>query len=239
MKTKILLLFVAAMLASCSSDNITESTLPASNELTLKKVETYYPSKAVYDSITGGVFSTKEIQYFENGYIVADSIYNQVHELSYIREYTYHSNTTYEALYTPNHTAVNSTLYTYDNSGRIIEYLNTQYSQPQEGLKKKFAYNADGTATITYPDYVTNETPESYGSYTANADGIISFFSSPSHNQSLLYQNGNPVTHTETTQSSTYVRNMTFYDIPAPANRLKTATQINNITLAPRLAPKN
>jgi len=229
MKNKIYLLLLAVfILASCSSENITENTGPATNLLTLKKVETYYPSKAAYDSIREITWASKRVQYFQDGLIVADSSYNYTHELDYVTAHTYSANHASIITYNRDNIATNTYLFTYDTRGRITEF-EVNYSQAHS--KRIMSYNNDGTTTYTDHNLTTGEIYEPVGAYTANADGILSYFTSPNENESLIYEGGKPVTYTQATMGSSGIINIEYYNIPIPANRIKTATQINNSTL--------
>jgi len=224
MKTNLLLLFIAAVLTSCSAENISENTIPVENQLTLRKVETYSPSKAVYDSVTEAAWATKKVQHFQGGLIVADSTYNHSNELLATSVRTYGVNTASIISYGLNS---NTTLFTYDDIGRIIEL---SVSSSEMNYRKTMNYTADGSCTVTNY-YYENEEGEVWGIYTANDDGIFYAHNSPTQNESLLFEDGKPIIYRQETADNITSLSMVYYNIPMPANRLKTATQINNITL--------
>lgn len=228
MKTKLyLLLLIVVTLASCSSENITESTLPASNELTLKRVETYNPTKAAYENTTDNQWGMKQVQYFENGFIVADSTFNNLHNLEYVTVHTQSSTAASVITYNTDNRATSTSLFTYDDRGRITEL---SVSSPNINYRKTVAYTTQGTATVTYHD-TAESISNIMGTYTANQGGILSSFEAAYEIEALIFDGSKPVTYTQAILDSSTLINMEYYDIAVPANRLKTATQINNITV--------
>jgi len=233
MKTKIYLLLLAGiMLASCSTENISENTITDANQLTLNKVETYFPSKETYEDSTAIQWVRKNVQHFENGLIVADSTYNYMHELesTTVRAYsaTAASIITYDF---NNNTAMSTTLFTYDNLGRIIEL---SVNSSDINYRKTMAYAADNSCTVTN-HYDESGESEVWGTYIANVEGLLYTRNSPNENEILIFEGGKPVIYKQEMLDSNTLINMEYYDVPVPANRLKTVTQINNITLTGNL----
>lgn len=228
MKTKIYSALIAALaLASCSSENITENTIPAENQLTLQRVETYQPTKEFYDNSTTALWATKTVQYFEDGLIVADSTFNKVHDLESVTVRTATATSASQITYNRDNIAENTILYTYDGNGRVTEL---SVSSPSVNYRKTMVYTATGSATVTYHDPISGSS-QVLGTYVPNADGILSEFNATNENESLVFEDNKPVTYIQTTMGSFTAINMEYYDVPVPANRLKTATQVNNITL--------
>jgi len=219
---------VAIALVSCSAENITESTIPAENLLTLQRVETYQPSKEVYDN--GGnpnQFTNKTIQYFEDGLIVADSTFNNVHHLESVTVRTATATSASQITYNRDNIAIYTALFTYDGTGRIIEL---SVSSLSINYRETIAYTATGSATVTYHN-TANGSSEVMGTFVPNEDGLLTSFNAENENQHLVFEGGKPVTFNQRTMGSSTVINMEYYDVPVPANRLKTVTQVNNVTL--------
>ena len=233
MKTKIYLLLLAAIvLASCSAENITENTVTDANQLTLNRVETYYPSKEIYENSTEIQWARKNVQHFENGLIVADSTYNSVHELEYVTVHTQSATTASIITYDfNNNTAINTSLFNYDSLGRITEL---SVSSADINYRKTMSYAADNSCTVTNY-YDESGESEVWGTFIANEDGLFYARNSPNENEMLIFEDGKPVTYKQAMLDSSTLINMEYYDIPVPANRLKTATQVNNITLTGNL----
>jgi len=233
MKTKFYLMLSAAIaLASCSADNITENTVTPTNELTLQRVETYYPSKEMYDGMNDSEFVGKNIQYFENGFVVADSTFNHFHNLQTITVYTHTNSGASVIVYDNTHTALSTSLFTYDNLGRITEL---SVSSADINHHRTMSYGTDGSCTVT-GHYAETNTSEIWGTFITDADGLLYARNSPNENEMLIFEDGKPVTYRQEMLDSNTIINMEYYNIPVPANRLKTVTQINNITLAGNLA---
>ena len=228
MKTKnYLLLFVAIALASCSADNITESTLNPANELTLQRVETYYPSKEMYDGMNDTEYVGKNVQYFESGYVVADSTFNHFHNLQSTTVYTHTSNTASVISYDNANTVLSTSLFNYDSLGRITEL---SVISVDINYRKTMSYAADNSCTVTI-HYTQSGSSEIWGSFNANEDGLFYARNSPNENEMLIFEDGKPVTYKQAMLDSNTLLNIEYYNIPVPANRLKTVTQTNNITL--------
>ena len=222
-----LLLLIAIVMASCSADDITENPDPVENELTLQRVVTYQPSKEFYDNSTTALWAAKTVQYFEDGLIVADSTFNKVHDLESVTVRTARATSASEITYNRDNIAENTILYTYDGNGRVTEL---SVSSPSVNYAKTVVYTATGSATVTYHDPVSGSS-QVLGTYMPNENGILSNFNAANENESLVFQDNKPITYIQTTMGSFTTINMEYYDVPVPANRLKTATQINNITL--------
>ena len=231
MKTNLLLLFVAIVMASCAADNISENTIPAESQLTLERVVTYNPSKRVYDSITQTTGATKMVQYFQNGLIVADSTYNSTHELESTTVRTYSATAASAIIYNVDHTPIHTSLFSYDNAGRITEL---SVSSADTNYRKTMSYAADNSCTVTN-HYIENDNSEVWGTFNSNADGLLYARNSPNEVEMLVFEDGTPVTYKQAILDSNTLINMEYYDVPVPANRLKTVIQINNITLTGRL----
>lgn len=233
MKTKIYLLLLAAIaLASCSAENITENTVTDANQLTLNRVETYYPSKEIYENSTEIQWARKNVQHFENGLIVADSTYNSVHELEYVTVHTQSATTASIITYDfNNNTAINTSLFSYDSLGRIIEL---SVSSADINYRKTMIYAEDNSCTVT-KHYDESGESEVTGTYIPNEQGILYMRNATNENEMLVFENGKPVTYKQAMLDSNTLLNFEYYDIAIPANRLKTVTQINNITLTGNL----
>lgn len=228
MKTNIYLALIAGLaLASCSSENITENVNPPlQNQLTLQKVETYYPSKDIYDNSTATIPSGKTVQYFENGFIVADSTFN-FHSLASVTVRTSTATSASQITYNADNEAIETNLFTYDGSGRITEL---SVSSSNVNYRKTIAYAANGDASVTYHN-VEDDTSEYLGTYIANQNGLFSQLNATNENQSLVFEGGKPVTFLQSILDSNTIINMEYYNVAVPENRLKTVTQINNITV--------
>ncbi|MXN91020.1 hypothetical protein GR160_07240 [Flavobacterium sp. Sd200] len=232
MKTNIYLVLIAvATLVSCTSENITENVNPSQqNQLTLQRVETYYPSKDFYENSTATIPTGKTVQYFEDGFIVADSTFNS-HSLISTTVRSLTATSASQIVYNTSNEAIETYHFTYDNSGRITE-LSAVSSV--SNYRKTITYAANGNASVTYHNE-DNGTSENIGTYIANQDGLFTQLNATNENQSLVFEGDKPVTYLQSILDSNTIINMEYYNVAVPENRLKTTTQINNITVVGKL----
>jgi len=233
MKNKILLLLLTALaIASCSGDPDTlNSEISNSGLLILKKVETFYPSAEAYSNPDDVDPARKKVQYFENGEIVADTVYDKTGALYQTTVRTASGTTKTETVTTMvgGTPSVVAYTYTYDAAGRITEY---QTDLGAQSYKKVMAYNTDGTIVITSYDSNSGNLG-SYGAYSVNPAGRIANFDSDTEHLALIYQDSKPIQYTKdyTGEETTDTLNFTYYSTAVPVNRVKTITQVNNIIL--------
>jgi len=225
-------LFTAMAIASCSGDPDTlNSEISNNGLLTLNKVETFYPSKAAYNDPNDFDTARRKIQYFENGEIVADTVYDKTGALYQTTARTANGIVKTETVTTivGGTPTVVAYTYTYDSTGRITEYQTDLGSQ---SYKKVMAYNTDGTIVITSYDSNSGNLG-SYGAYSVNQDGRIANFDSDTEQLAILYEDSKPVQYTKyfPGEGTTDTFNFTYYSTAVPVNRVKTITQVNNIIL--------
>ncbi|MGV3461267.1 MAG: hypothetical protein ACO1N9_12520 [Flavobacterium sp.] len=128
-KKNYLMLAVAVAMAACSEDDAMPVTT-ADNQQELVKEEWYFPSAAN--------FTSRNVKYYEDGNIVADSTFSNSGSLINTSAHTYTATSHSWITQGPQGQPAGGTSFIYDAQGRLIEYV--------FGVTKKFTYNGN---TIT------------------------------------------------------------------------------------------
>lgn len=221
LKNYLLLGSATLLIAACSSDDNNNQ------EKILDRVEIYYPSKAEYENAEFTRTTSKRVQYYENGGITLDSIFDGVNE-EYRGGSKVHptGNTKVETHFDASGIIQKTITYKYDSTGRLVE---VKY-QP-EGISgileiTSFSYEADGKISCNYQNPPAEQLPN--GKHTTNEEGLISGTISNNgiSTNPFVYANGNIV--------STESTNFTYYDTEKPSNLRMNTIQFNNYILQNR-----
>lgn len=228
-KCSLIYLFVAALLASCTNDNPVESNNTNTPEtgMTLHKRVIFNTHSEFPTS------NTKQIQYYQNNEVVADSTFNNLNQwISRKITITNGTTKTHQTLDT-NNNIIEHREVTYDNQGRITS---RRTYVPENLIIVSFVYNANNTITATATNYLDGTTSE-IAVYHKNFDGLIY---KEVRNNTL----GNPGVTQGTIQfvgtkavslmysGSPMVTLFDYYSNPVPDNLLKSSDEINNNVLS-------
>lgn len=234
MKKLLLLAFAAATLASCSDDDNNGS--PSVNEMTLKKTETYYPTKAIYDSGASNGYARKDVTWYQNNIVVADSTFDLSNNLIGHTQYNYTPNTTTITTYTNSTTWYSTYVYTYDAQGRVAfvttQMLSSQYTGDGDLIAETEGEFTYGTGTVTFTSFANSDTGQDQYQYVyaLNNFGVINALQSgPGSIASVSMNDDQPLSLSYDLSENTF--NFTYYAIPLPANFIKTPKQLNNLVL--------
>lgn len=233
---KFTLLFSVLCLVACNSDDNNENP---SNELSLVKTVTFTPTEAAYNNLTEG--SRKNVKYYENNHIVADTTYYENETIYSIVNHQYNNNTYKTTVYF-NQSAIpfSATERIYDNQNRLIQkkntYFNSDGSEQTPGGGIIFTYtpqsiireSLDPDTNLVMPQYTIENFTNSNGliNYTPYSGGAST---SLEFDYDKLYQatynNGG---------GSIWTTTATYYNQSVPANQIKTIAQLNNMMLESR-----
>ncbi|RYJ41979.1 hypothetical protein [Flavobacterium beibuense] len=233
---KFTLLFSVLCLVACNSDDNNETP---SNELSLIKTVTFTPSEAAYNNQTEG--SRKNVKYYENNHVVADTTYYENQTVYSIINHQYTNNTYKTTVYFDQSTIpFSATERTYDNQNRLIQLKNTYFnpdgSEQTPGGGIIFTYtpqsiireSIDPDTNLVMPQYTIENFTNSnglinYTPYNGGASTSLEF------DYDKLYQaidnNGG---------GSIGTKAATYYSQPVPVNQIKTIAELNNIMLESR-----
>ncbi|MCZ8168130.1 MAG: hypothetical protein ACK5RV_12025 [Flavobacterium sp.] len=225
-KIKLALFAVTALTVSCSDENSVELNNTPQNEMTLNK-------RIIFQTQSQNPSSnTKEIQYYSNNEIVADTIFDNSNQWIARKIISTNGTTkTFQTLNTSNEIIAHREEI-YDPQGRITS---RRTYVPENLIIVSFEYNSDNTITA----YATNTLDGSSSQiavYHKNSDGLIykefrnNFVGTPSIVESTLEFEGSKPTQL-TFASSTSVVPFYYYNNPKPSNLLKSVNQLNNSTL--------
>ena len=225
-KIKLALFAVTALTVSCSDENSVELNNTPQNEMTLNK-------RIIFQTQSQNPSSnTKEIQYYSNNEIVADTLFDNSNQWIARKIISTNGTTkTFQTLNTSNEIIAHREEI-YDPQGRITS---RRTYVPENLIIVSFEYNSDNTITA----YATNTLDGSSSQiavYHKNSDGLIykefrnNFVGTPSIVESTLEFEGSKPTQL-TFASSTSVVPFYYYTNPKPSNLLKSVNQLNNSTL--------
>lgn len=223
---KLTLLGLLIFSVSCSEENSVESSNAPQQEMTLNK-------RIIFQSQSQNPSSnTKEIQYFSNNEIVADTLFNSSNQWTARKTITTIGTTkTFQTLNTTNEIIAHREEI-YDDQGRITSrrtYI------PENLIIVSFEYNSDNTITANATNTLDG-TSSQIAVYHKNNDGIIykefrnNFIGTPSIVESTLQFDGSKPTQL-TFATSTSAIPFYYYDNPKPSNLLKSVNQLNNSIL--------
>jgi hypothetical protein len=222
-KLKSLLLSVFAVsIISCTSDPATTSN--NSMELTKKitiNTQSLYPESY-----------SKQIKYYSNNEVVADTTFNNANEWVSRRVITISGTTKIFKTYTPSGEIIGHNEETYDAQGRAIS---RKTLIPLNLIEVSFVYNNDGTVTANATDVSTQIT--SYiATYSKNSNGLIYKESRPTMGpnpvtveRTLLFDNLKPTSMINSVATTSVL--FDYYPNTMPSNISKSATELNNEVL--------
>ncbi len=217
---KMFALLLILTIISCSSSSENNSV---NNLMSLTKKITYSTQSLYTDS------NTKQIQYYSNNQIVADTTFNAANEWMYRRVITTNGTTkTYQTFDTSNQ-IIQHREEVYDSQGRITS---RRTYVPENLIIVSFVYNADNTVTAN-SIYTTDLSTHYIATFFTNSDGLIykegtfTVANPPVAVEStLLFDNLRPNSLFYSTSSNVLTFN--YYDQPKPSNILKSVTELNN-----------
>lgn len=213
-------LLVLSALTACT-DNDTENINPGESSMGLDKTITYFPS---FEN-----FETRNVKYYEDNMIVADSTYD--HNGNFLTRNIHEVNGSIYTITTKD--IFNNTIATinalHDTQGRLTDYGNGNI---------QFKYTYDGNNISVE---LRNEPSEPYiqiGLFTLNEDGYIVSQTNLNGNMilsanSLLFNGNKPVSFMTqgTTGPLEQTGAYTYYPNSVPSNLSKSVTEINNEVL--------
>jgi len=231
MKTKIYLLMLAGItLASCNDeDAVTTDTL--ATELTLQRVEKFSPSLELYTA--GAAESFKNVKYYSNNRVVADTTFDASGNVTQTQTYLYTgSNLTTKFIY-----HISSYLkyqFAYDADNRLKDQK--VYGNNGSGIEQYIehsisTYGDDNSITLkamsTFDETIV--IPQTEITYLLNSQGYINSASSYGYSTSINYEGNKPTQYTETYgDEESYVLDYSFYATPMPANLVAPNAAFNN-----------
>jgi len=214
-------LIVLFALTACT-DNDTEDINPSETTHSLTQTITYYPTQEN--------FETRNIKYYDNNIVVADSTYANSGNFISRNIHTIDSEGNY-TIETKNAADVTtaSVLLQYDSQGRLTDYDNN-------GIVHKYVYS-ENTITVKKWDDFLNDYIE-VGMFMINADGYIASQTILDGDiiadaTSLTFSNNKPVSLMAqgVTGAMDELGTFSYYTTIMPSNLQKTIIQINNEVL--------
>lgn len=222
-KIKLSLLAVLTFSVSCSDENSVESSNTQQEEMNLNK-RIIFQSQSQNPSL-----NTKEIQYYSNNEIVADTVFDASNQWTARKIISVNGTTkTFQTLNT-NNEIIEHREETYDNQERITS---RRTYVPENVIVVSYAYNSDNTITVTATNTLDG-TSSQIAVYHKNSEGLIykefrnNFIGTPNIVESTLQFEGSKPTQL-TFASSTAVIPFYYYTNPKPSNLLKPVNQLNN-----------
>lgn len=215
-------LLLMAVLVSCSDDTTTST--PEEQSLELEKTVSFYPDEAGYEA---SVYSSeKHVQYFQNGHIIADTVFDYQHQASEIVTHTYQGNV-YTQSYAYNNVTNRIVEITYDSQERITQIKRSFPNTYTTGTPVRIytvVYNTDNTVSVTESD---EQSGESFPPlvYTTNNDGFINgYLIEGAPADGLVYNDDKPLSTTFFDESVSF----SYYDVNMPENFKKSMEEMNN-----------
>ena len=211
---------------ACTDDS--QGIVPNTNEtLNLAKVE-----KLMYRD-NGVSLDTKRVMLFENGAIVSDSLFdadnNYVSRVVHTMNGSTYTQESYSMIGGVDE-SVNTTVYKYDSSGRLIEATD-EVALLSTGFKRVFTYNDDNTISVAFSDIPSGEYLYT-NVYTVNDNGLINSVvfgdTDPVITCAMTFDGDKPVQSVTETPMGDETVTYSYYSNTVPANIAKTAIQINN-----------
>ncbi len=223
MKTilKIALASIIACTISCSSDSDNNTEDSGLNKRIIYQTQSLYPTS-----------NTKEIQYYSNNVVVADTVFNHLNEWTHRKITVTTGNTKSFQTLNTNDEIVQRSDYTYDNQGRITS---RRILVPLNLLTVTFTYNPDDTITV---NAINNEDMTSMyvGTYYKNSNGLVYKELRPgttdpsiTYENTLQYDNLKPIS---VTYSGGNVTMFDYYTNQKPNDILKTTNELNNSVIS-------
>ncbi len=232
MKTKILLAFlIAGAFASCSEDSSENQT---SNSQNLARTEKFSPSLAAYQA--GAEGSRKQIVYFENNRVVADSIFDHTGALD---EWTLHTYTATTHSLSHRSTASSDEFdrtETFDASGRLSKVYQMPINQPTPFIGFTTVEYTYGSNAVTQ-EWIDPQTGLPDTNYTTtmtkNTDGLLYYTSSNNGSFSEThFWNNNPVKFRYFNGIEFFEDiDCTYFPTSLPENLQKSLNALNNVIL--------
>lgn len=221
---------------SCNNDD--SDAVNNTNFSNLTKSIKYSPSEGDYTSGMAG--SQKRVQYFENNIVIADTTCDAAGNAEIVYAHSFDNNVHTIEIKNGNFEIEGKKINTYDSAGRLIEKKSILYNSgmPTNPISiETFTYNSDGSIVRNAIDPDTNTVMPQYQiiSYTNTAGLIYSIPYTGGAESTINYQNDKPV-YFQYYNGETWFPQLsfTYYEIPVPANQLKTANQIKNAILLGR-----
>lgn len=221
MKLKNLFLgLVATSFFSCSSDS--DST--NNSNLTLHKRVIVRTQSLNSEALT------KEVQYFSNNEIIADTIFNHLEEWTHRKVTTTNGNTKTYKTYTVSGEVTAHREETYDSQGRIT---GRKQLIPENILAISYSYTADESVTVEATNLI-DQTVSYVGTYFKNNQGLIfkenrpaTFDPTTITEGTLLFEGLRPIEYTNSANTISF----DYYPVAKPATILKSTTELNNTVL--------
>lgn len=221
MKLKnVLLGLVVASFFSCSNDADTTNN----PNLTL------YKRVIIRTQSMNAEALTKEVQYFSNNEIVADTIFNHLEEWTHRKVTTTNGNTKTYKTYTVSGEVIAHREETYDSQGRIT---GRKQLIPENILAISYSYTADESVTVEAINLI-DQTVSYVGTYFKNNQGLIfkenrpaTFDPTTITEGTLLFDGLRPIEYT----NSGITISFDYYPVAKPTTILKSTTELNNTVL--------
>lgn len=219
MKTiqKLALAITAATFISCSSDSDNNTNDSGLNKKIIYQTHSLSPES-----------NTKEIQYFSNNEIVADTVFNHLNVWTHRKITVVTGNTKSFQTLDTNGEIIQRSDYSYDNQGRIVS---RRILVPLNLITVNFTYNSDNTITVNAFNNL-DMTTTYVGTYYKNSDGLVYKEIRPNaanpsapYENILQYENLKPIS---VTYSGTNVTTFEYYPNQKPDDILKTINELNN-----------
>jgi len=227
MKTmkKIALCLITLSIVSCTSDSEQNTN---EDLMTLNKRIIFNRQSAFPDN------DTKEIQYYSNNEVVADTVFNSLNQWTQ-RKLVFFNGTTkvFQTLDTSGQIIAHREE-TYDNQGQVTG--RRTYVPNNNILAVSFTYNSDNTITANAVN-LQDQSVTPHSTYEKDSDGLIykqfqqTVLQIPNSTveSTLLFDNLKPVSLVNTLNTS--VISFDYYSNPKPSNLVKSNTELNNRTL--------
>lgn len=222
MKTyqKIVSILTASLfITSCSSESDSNSN---NNETTLNK-RIIYQTQSLYPTS-----NTKQIQYYENNQVMADTTFNYLNEWMYRKIIVTQGNVKMHQTLDTNGQITEQWNYTYDSQNRLTSRKRVI---PLNLLTVTYTYHSNNTVTanaINDQDMSTTYV----GTYYIDNNGLIYKEVRPDNsNPSVLYENimlFDNLKPTALTSAGATILTFNYYPNAKPSNLLKSNTELNN-----------
>jgi hypothetical protein len=230
LKNYLLLSGIVLFAAACSNNDDENN-----QEMTLERVEEYYPSKAGYENPAPPYehMASKEVQYYENGEIVIDSVF---HNDSGFRRYRKtvekKDNLIVKRYYDDSDIITLTATYHYDDSGKLLKIYNESSNPFLSNYSYEYTYSQDGNITCTYTDSSGNEYPTTCTTNeTGQISGIITNSQDGPYTTTFIYEDGDLIQITTNNNSGINNYSLGYYDVVKPSNLQMNITQFNNTIL--------
>ena len=229
MKTKIIISLIgitALMFTACTNEEASVINHAATALPELNKIVTYTPREADY--VAGNYPAYKKVQYFENGHITADTLFNYQHQAEEIITHTY-SNNMYTQSFEQYGVTNRIIERTYDDTGRMVKKKTSSPNTYNNGTPIRislFDYTTGNTVAISNYDGTTGEVLSPGITYNLTDNGFISGYELSDNimYDTVIYDGDKPLSALNYSETVTF----TYYDIEVPQNMRKTVAETNN-----------